>query len=811
MTLVEDLRQDIRTFLNAESTAAPLLKRILLFLEDGEFVQADSYCEKVLDLDPENPVAYLGKLMASRRISSLQELADAQYTVDDDSSFKKAIRFAPEEMQQHLQALNMRIYGNCITACRNRARIHMSHGELKETAQQYHNAMKLWEGSKDTLPNAQAVYNDLANEVADFNWKLMLHNRQCPDDQQLIARGIPIDTDRWYLSAVKWADDEKKAQFASVAEKTLFTTHLKCMDAIQAGQTKLAGIWADHYKASASADDPLSVIHQALVPTKGFTEFVADAPAALLKLIELYAQRRPHAVDDLKTILQAYYQKIFQSTLDFSGQPQPMQTAVSGISNDAYNQQICQKESLACDGEKVAPSPIETPPTETAVTDSAWAMETARRITSQMAEAVSSGLSPYGQISTYLVPAKELTVRYGRKDGIVTSFDLFAFICSYYQDAISCAQAEQAVAIQEKFNEFLIDTVRLPSASAEIASHASACMQDSPLPYQIYLSRLTNDYSVEKEALIPAELVEELAQWHRLSEAANPKKDAYWISDRQEEITASFTSVEKAISVCKRYPAALQSELEATYQKVLENAGENSQELISGWSEKMQTLQVSCDSWADSLQQSLTQVKQVYSEKLQIAKKRIKQKEALQLTGSIIGILALIATIVLSAIPLIGAVGYGFSLIKAPNAAPGYDPLLFYGINIGLPVIAGAFSLVNGWAARAYQNSRCRKLVWLFALMGIIIYTGTGAVASKALLDLTFTLKMYILAGVLASGGIFRSLLEFIFAKLASNTRSRPAKACCNAGTAIAWIAYLAQALVCFFVAGLFLYTLIIG
>ena len=42
----------------------PLLKRGFMFLVDGEWVSANEYCEKVLDMDPECAEAYLGKLMA---------------------------------------------------------------------------------------------------------------------------------------------------------------------------------------------------------------------------------------------------------------------------------------------------------------------------------------------------------------------------------------------------------------------------------------------------------------------------------------------------------------------------------------------------------------------------------------------------------------------------------------------------------------------------------------------------------------------------------------------------------------------------
>ena len=49
---------------NVSSEISPLLERAFMFLEDGKWDEADSYCEKVLDKDPKNAEAYLGKLMA---------------------------------------------------------------------------------------------------------------------------------------------------------------------------------------------------------------------------------------------------------------------------------------------------------------------------------------------------------------------------------------------------------------------------------------------------------------------------------------------------------------------------------------------------------------------------------------------------------------------------------------------------------------------------------------------------------------------------------------------------------------------------
>ena len=82
---------------------APLLKRVFLFLEDGEFEEADEYCEKVLDQDPENAMAYVGKLMAELKVKKQDELMNCDKPFDDRNNYQKAIRFADEDLKNKLK------------------------------------------------------------------------------------------------------------------------------------------------------------------------------------------------------------------------------------------------------------------------------------------------------------------------------------------------------------------------------------------------------------------------------------------------------------------------------------------------------------------------------------------------------------------------------------------------------------------------------------------------------------------------------------------------------------------------------------
>lgn len=74
----------------------PLLKRAFMFLEDGAWNSADEYCEKVLDIDPENAQAYLGKLMAELRVQKADNLKDQAEPFDDKNNYQKAMRFSDE-------------------------------------------------------------------------------------------------------------------------------------------------------------------------------------------------------------------------------------------------------------------------------------------------------------------------------------------------------------------------------------------------------------------------------------------------------------------------------------------------------------------------------------------------------------------------------------------------------------------------------------------------------------------------------------------------------------------------------------------
>lgn len=94
------------------SNISPLLKRAFMFLEDGDWQSADEYCEKALDIDPENAQAYLGKLLVELKIKKISELKKSVTIIENNHYYKKAVRYSDEKLNTILISINESIKEN---------------------------------------------------------------------------------------------------------------------------------------------------------------------------------------------------------------------------------------------------------------------------------------------------------------------------------------------------------------------------------------------------------------------------------------------------------------------------------------------------------------------------------------------------------------------------------------------------------------------------------------------------------------------------------------------------------------------------
>lgn len=138
----------------ATVNTAPLLKRAFMFLEDGNWRDADAYCEKVLDQDPENAEAYLGKLMAELHVRKRAELQTYNRTFTYSLNYQKIVRFGNKEMIAELDEANKRI-----TDLRKKLQLTKEYNEA---------VASMDEASKSKDENAYRAAAEKFREISDF-------------------------------------------------------------------------------------------------------------------------------------------------------------------------------------------------------------------------------------------------------------------------------------------------------------------------------------------------------------------------------------------------------------------------------------------------------------------------------------------------------------------------------------------------------------------------------------------------------------------------------------------------------------------
>ena len=98
-------------FRNEELNA--FLRRAFLFLEDEDWQNADQYCEKALDINPECGEAYLGKLMVALKVRHETDIQNASLDIEDSLIYQKILRFGDESLKLKISRYAQIIKANC--------------------------------------------------------------------------------------------------------------------------------------------------------------------------------------------------------------------------------------------------------------------------------------------------------------------------------------------------------------------------------------------------------------------------------------------------------------------------------------------------------------------------------------------------------------------------------------------------------------------------------------------------------------------------------------------------------------------------
>lgn len=84
--------------ITSNTNVDPLLRRIGMFMEDGDFTSAMEYCEKALDIYPECAQAYMYLVLAKRKLKSADQLlgTETDLKLMEDRDFQKVLRFGDD-------------------------------------------------------------------------------------------------------------------------------------------------------------------------------------------------------------------------------------------------------------------------------------------------------------------------------------------------------------------------------------------------------------------------------------------------------------------------------------------------------------------------------------------------------------------------------------------------------------------------------------------------------------------------------------------------------------------------------------------
>ncbi len=154
-----------------------LLKRVFIFLEDGDFKSADEYCEKVLDIDPENALGYLGKLMAELKVKKRENLQNCEKPFSGSASYKKILRYADDALKSEIigyidyiiiRNKNTEIYNTYSKAVRTM--------ESADTEEKFSKAAELFKSVSD-YRDSKELANRCEEKAEEIRLKIAEQNR----------------------------------------------------------------------------------------------------------------------------------------------------------------------------------------------------------------------------------------------------------------------------------------------------------------------------------------------------------------------------------------------------------------------------------------------------------------------------------------------------------------------------------------------------------------------------------------------------------------------------------------------------------
>lgn len=226
----------------ANPNAASLLERAFMFLEDGDWTEADRYCDRVLDIEPKCAEAYLGKLMAELEVREQEQLRDQKEPFDQESNYQKVIRFGDESLKktvaEYIEHIQMRnedarkesIYRHAMEMMKNAdtERAYEKSAELFDSISEYMDAAALAEKCFEKVRTCHEARIKIKKLLSEYK-KTYAQERK----QKKQLEGIENEKESWKVVCQQLQDQQNEL-------KNIETEAKACTENLMSLQEELA-------------------------------------------------------------------------------------------------------------------------------------------------------------------------------------------------------------------------------------------------------------------------------------------------------------------------------------------------------------------------------------------------------------------------------------------------------------------------------------------------------------------------------------------------------------------------------------------
>ncbi|MBQ2862804.1 MAG: TIR domain-containing protein, partial [Clostridia bacterium] len=239
---------------------SPMLKRAVIFLSDGDFANADAYCEKVLDIDPENSQAYLFKFMANEKIRKEADIAELKWDLRKNGNFDHALTYAKGAEKDKLTAyldsaienMNREIAENeaarqrWLTEGIDRACEQVARGEFDAAA-----------------ASVRPALEDNTRDERAYMTSILIRNKsKCASE--LVSRAVDIASDEDYGKLLEFCHPENRDYYTTLRRLCGVCCALRFVGAYVKGDEASTLSWKDRYVQENGEDAVASILFDIL-------------------------------------------------------------------------------------------------------------------------------------------------------------------------------------------------------------------------------------------------------------------------------------------------------------------------------------------------------------------------------------------------------------------------------------------------------------------------------------------------------------------------------------------------------------------